>query len=183
MGGAQTQYIDGKENASPEYDCGAPVQTVQHIHDECLWGDICIGVAMDNEPCHRNMTQYDCIAVQSSAHKLVEYSMYCDQIHFSQCATLIVQWVQQQHEKRRKKRDYTFPSVSPFAQYFGSVAPSARHHGHPRYRATSFKNFPDPLFKEQWTSFKNEATQDKTTLKNYKHVVEILGVIRELSVN
>lgn len=76
MGGAQTQYIDGKENASPEYDCGAPVQTVQHIHDECLWGDICIGVAMDNEPCHRNMTQYDCIAVQCNYFCLERYTYF-----------------------------------------------------------------------------------------------------------
>jgi proprotein convertase subtilisin/kexin type 5 len=63
-----------------------------------------------------------------------------------------VQWVQQQHEKKRKKRDYVFrPSVTPFSQYFSAAAPGALpSHGHPRYRAAPVGEFPDPLFKEQW---------------------------------
>ncbi|XP_065170470.1 furin-like protease 2 isoform X2 [Atheta coriaria] len=75
-----------------------------------------------------------------------------------------IQWVQQQHEKKRKKRDYVQPSTSPFVQYFGGVAPGAgiggpgvaatagpSRHGQPRYRAAvPARAFPDPLFKEQW---------------------------------
>lgn len=63
---------------------------------------------------------------------------------------LQIHWVQQQHEKQRKKRDYAIPTVeSPFSQYFSAIAPEASRHGQPRYRAVS-RTFPDPLFKEQW---------------------------------
>lgn len=60
-----------------------------------------------------------------------------------------VHWVQQQHEKRRRKRDYEIASISPFAQFLSAVAPGTKH-GHPRYRAVPSRAFPDPLFKEQW---------------------------------
>lgn len=66
---------------------------------------------------------------------------------------LQVHWAQQQHEKRRKKRDYAVPtqSISPFSQFFTAIAPQATRHGHPQYRAAPFvTSFPDPLFKEQW---------------------------------
>lgn len=60
-------------------------------------------------------------------------------------------WVQQQHEKVRKKRDY---NTDYYTQQFGElggylrdVAPSSRVH----YRDAGPHNiFPDPLFKEQW---------------------------------
>ncbi|CAH2013145.1 unnamed protein product, partial [Acanthoscelides obtectus] len=63
-----------------------------------------------------------------------------------------VLWVQQQHEKRRKKRDYVDGrSVSPYSQYISEVAPSASEpHGQPHYRAIPSVSFPDPLFREQW---------------------------------
>lgn len=63
-----------------------------------------------------------------------------------------VHWVQQQHEKKRRKRDYVLgPSVSPYTEYISEVAPDARPvHGHPRYRAAPVVTFPDPLFREQW---------------------------------
>lgn len=64
-----------------------------------------------------------------------------------------VHWVQQQHEKRRKKRDYDpTPSASPFVQYFSVVAPNANtgRHGQPKYRAAPARSFNDPLYKEQW---------------------------------
>nr|CAI5824673.1 unnamed protein product [Callosobruchus analis] len=63
-----------------------------------------------------------------------------------------VLWVQQQHEKRRRKRDYVDgPSVSPYSQYISEVAPSASEpHGQPHYRAIPSVSFPDPLFREQW---------------------------------
>lgn len=58
-----------------------------------------------------------------------------------------VHWVQQQHEKKRRKRDFE-SSAAPFA-FFSGVAPAARHN-HPRYRAVTGRSFPDPLFKEEW---------------------------------
>ncbi|CAG9822494.1 unnamed protein product, partial [Phaedon cochleariae] len=63
-----------------------------------------------------------------------------------------VLWVQQQHEKKRKKRDFSQdPSLSPFSQFVSEVAPSASaFHGQPRYRAVPPHLFPDPLFREQW---------------------------------
>lgn len=62
-----------------------------------------------------------------------------------------VHWVQQQHEKKRRKRDYvTNPSLSQFGQLFTGVAPGAQTHGQPHYRAVPGVAFPDPLFKEQW---------------------------------
>lgn len=68
-----------------------------------------------------------------------------------------VRWMQQQHEKARKKRDYSpdirFPGLS-FGQNTGvignilkGVAPQTRL----EYRDASPHNiFPDPLFREQW---------------------------------
>lgn len=64
-----------------------------------------------------------------------------------------VHWVQQQHEKKRRKRDFANePSISPFSQFIGEIAPSAEHHAHgqPHYRAIPSVTFPDPLFREQW---------------------------------
>lgn len=62
---------------------------------------------------------------------------------------LQVRWMQQQHEKIRKKRDY-----STFDQDFvrfpdpRSIAPGSQR---VNYRDTGSHNiFPDPLFKEQW---------------------------------
>lgn len=57
--------------------------------------------------------------------------------------------MQQQHEKIRKKRDYStdlkFPGLS--SDLFRGVAPQSRI----QYRdATTHNIFPDPLFKEQW---------------------------------
>ncbi|KAJ6635365.1 Furin-like protease 2 [Pseudolycoriella hygida] len=62
-----------------------------------------------------------------------------------------VRWVQQQHEKVRKKRDYAselnYPRLSNYGGLLRNVAPQTRV----QYRDTSVHNiFPDPLFKEQW---------------------------------
>ncbi|KAG5893251.1 hypothetical protein JTB14_019610 [Gonioctena quinquepunctata] len=66
---------------------------------------------------------------------------------------LLVLWVQQQHEKKRRKRDFSNgPSTPAFSQFISEVAPSAADalHGQPRYRAASTVSFPDPLFREEW---------------------------------
>lgn len=72
-----------------------------------------------------------------------------------------VHWVQQQHEKKRRKRDYVVdgggPSISPYSEYISEVAPDARPHGHPRYRAAPVVTFPDPLFREQWYLVSNNT--------------------------
>lgn len=66
-----------------------------------------------------------------------------------------VRWVQQQHEKIRKKRDYQkvrFPGAasSRVADPL-SVLRSIAQQSHLQYRNTdSHLTFPDPLFKEQW---------------------------------
>ncbi|XP_060524028.1 furin-like protease 2 [Cylas formicarius] len=75
-----------------------------------------------------------------------------DHLHESLISEPQVRWVQQQHEKKRKKRDYIAdPSTSPFSNLFSGVAPDARPHGQPHYRAaTPAVSFPDPLFREQW---------------------------------
>lgn len=62
-----------------------------------------------------------------------------------------VRWVQQQHEKVRKKRDYAtdlnYPRLSNYGGLLRNVAPQTRV----QYRDTGVHNiFPDPLFKEQW---------------------------------
>lgn len=66
-----------------------------------------------------------------------------------------VQWFQQQHEKRRKKRDYQIPSSFSFSDYpsifddFTSRQRPPFHHQ--RNRGAPLQNlFTDPLFKEQW---------------------------------
>lgn len=63
-----------------------------------------------------------------------------------------VLWVQQQHEKKRRKRDFSdanFPSFGDFPNFFGNLQSSSQHQ--PQYRGISAHNiFPDPLFKEQW---------------------------------
>lgn len=65
-----------------------------------------------------------------------------------------VKWVQQQHERKRVKRDFSSPSFPSFASFFGgfsqgSSGGSSSHHNH--HRAIGPYNiFPDPLFKEQW---------------------------------
>jgi hypothetical protein len=67
-----------------------------------------------------------------------------------------VYWVQQQHEKRRHKRDYSEPSFPAFGDYpsfFGTgVGLQEEQQQHqPQYRGIGPHNvFPDPLFKEQW---------------------------------
>lgn len=61
-----------------------------------------------------------------------------------------VHWMQQQHEKVRKKRDYTTLGSAysnQRASLLRNVAPESRI----EYRDTGAHNFfPDPLFKEQW---------------------------------
>ncbi|CAO1381843.1 unnamed protein product [Diamesa hyperborea] len=69
-----------------------------------------------------------------------------------------VRWVMQQHEKIRKKRDYTKVASSPikFPDYSRSVDPlsllrNAAPQSRLQYRNTdAHLIFPDPLFKEQW---------------------------------
>lgn len=65
---------------------------------------------------------------------------------------LQVHWVQQQHEKRRAKRDYpdpSFPAFGDYPSFFGTGSQDQQHQ--PQYRGISPHNvFPDPLFKEQW---------------------------------
>lgn len=62
--------------------------------------------------------------------------------------------MQQQHEKIRKKRDYTTLGSYPNqrASLLRNVAPDSRV----EYRDTNSHNFfPDPLFKEQWYLVRN----------------------------
>lgn len=62
-----------------------------------------------------------------------------------------VHWVEQQHEKKRRKRDYVLgPSERPFEKYINLDGTEVTGHGRPHYRAVSTFSFPDPLFKEQW---------------------------------
>lgn len=73
-----------------------------------------------------------------------------------------VRWVQQQHEKIRKKRDYQkvrFPGAasSRVADPL-SVLRSIAQQSHIQYRNTdSHLIFPDPLFKEQWYMVSNQV--------------------------
>uniref|UniRef100_A0A1B6GHW2 furin n=2 Tax=Proconiini TaxID=565685 RepID=A0A1B6GHW2_9HEMI len=66
-----------------------------------------------------------------------------------------VAWFQQQHEKKRHKRDFSdpnFPSFGDFQSLFthGNLQGLTNQH-HNRYRGIGPLNiFPDPLFKEQW---------------------------------
>nr|XP_022910704.1 furin-like protease 2 [Onthophagus taurus] len=61
-----------------------------------------------------------------------------------------VHWVQQQHEKKRRKRDYShLDNPPPFLQYFGALTGAGKR-GHASYRASGLSEFSDPLFKEQW---------------------------------
>ncbi|KAF7380062.1 hypothetical protein HZH66_014417 [Vespula vulgaris] len=67
-----------------------------------------------------------------------------------------VHWFQQQHEKKRKKRDFeatsfaTFGDYPPFFEDFGPRPRQASFHRQ-RNRGVPFQNlFTDPLFKEQW---------------------------------
>lgn len=73
-----------------------------------------------------------------------------------------VRWVQQQHEKIRKKRDYQnqkvrFPGTTSNSRpdplsFLRSLAPQSRI----QYRNTdSHLVFTDPLFKEQWYMVSN----------------------------
>lgn len=75
---------------------------------------------------------------------MVVHDIYCS-------CCFQVHWAQQQHEKRRKKRDYAVPTAaaSTFTQYLSAIAPQAAPHGRQRYRAAT-NTFPDPLYKEQW---------------------------------
>lgn len=62
-----------------------------------------------------------------------------------------IRWVQQQHEKIRRKRDYAsdlnYPTLRNYGGLLRNVAPQTRV----QYRDTGVHNiFPDPLFKEQW---------------------------------
>uniref|UniRef100_A0A8D8XPL7 furin n=1 Tax=Cacopsylla melanoneura TaxID=428564 RepID=A0A8D8XPL7_9HEMI len=70
-----------------------------------------------------------------------------------------VDWVQQQHEKVRKKRDFTNPDFSVFGGEgdFRSLFDSNPEPRSPLIPQTSFRGFssssnvfPDPLFREQW---------------------------------
>lgn len=74
------------------------------------------------------------------------------------CFRLQVHWFQQQHEKRRKKRDfgaasYAFADYPPFFSDFGP-RPRPRQatvFHRQRNRGLPLQNlFTDPLFKEQW---------------------------------
>lgn len=61
-----------------------------------------------------------------------------------------VHWFQQQHEKKRRKRDFAFPSFSDYPAFFGQAAEAESLH-RPQYRGIGPSHlFPDPLFKEQW---------------------------------
>ncbi|XP_063223097.1 furin-like protease 2 isoform X2 [Bacillus rossius redtenbacheri] len=63
---------------------------------------------------------------------------------------LEVAWVQQQHEKVRKKRDFEdFQSFSDFPSFFGGSGAASQRHV--QYRGIGARDlFPDPLYKEQW---------------------------------
>lgn len=71
------------------------------------------------------------------------------------CFRLQVHWFQQQHEKKRKKRDFGAPSYA-FADYspffdFGPRPRQATLFHRQRNRGLPLQNlFTDPLFKEQW---------------------------------
>jgi hypothetical protein len=76
---------------------------------------------------------------------------------------LQVHWVQQQHEKRRMKRDYSdpnFPSFGDYPSFFGAGATGLQEEQHqPQYRGIGPHNvFPDPLFKEEWYLVSISAT-------------------------
>ncbi|XP_054285340.1 furin-like protease 2 [Macrosteles quadrilineatus] len=66
-----------------------------------------------------------------------------------------VKWFQQQHEKKRVKRDFSDPNFPGFGDFQNLFPPASvqqlgsQHHN--RYRGIGAQNiFPDPLFKEQW---------------------------------
>lgn len=67
-----------------------------------------------------------------------------------------VHWFQQQHERRRKKRDYDATSYgfADYQPYFGNYGPRPRQvsaYHRQRNRGVLLQNlFTDPLFKEQW---------------------------------
>jgi proprotein convertase subtilisin/kexin type 5 len=69
---------------------------------------------------------------------------------------LQVHWFQQQHEKKRKKRDfgaasYGFADYQPFFSEFGPRPRQAAAFHRQRNRGIPLQNlFTDPLFKEQW---------------------------------
>lgn len=71
------------------------------------------------------------------------------------CFRFQVHWFQQQHEKKRKKRDFGAPSYA-FADYspffdFGPRPRQATLFHRQRNRGLPLQNlFTDPLFKEQW---------------------------------
>lgn len=98
------------------------------------------------------------ISVNFCKFKLIELWNFITQINFLKFINFQVRWVQQQHEKIRKKRDYKeppresrqikFPDYnSDLASLLRQLAPQARV----QYRNTdSHSIFSDPLFKEQW---------------------------------
>lgn len=74
---------------------------------------------------------------------------------------LQVHWVQQQHEKKRRKRDFAganlpstvFAGSSDFYQQQtsgGPLSPLAQGQAFRRLGNSVHNVFPDPLFKEQW---------------------------------
>lgn len=78
-----------------------------------------------------------------------------DEHHAALSSEPKVHWVQQQHEKRRTKRDYSetsFPAFGDYPSFFGTGAGVQEEQRHqPQYRGIGPHNvFPDPLFKEQW---------------------------------
>jgi hypothetical protein len=79
-----------------------------------------------------------------------------------------VHWVEQQHEKRRKKRDYSepnFPAFGDYPSFFGTGASALQEEQHqPQYRGIGPHNvFPDPLFKEEWYLVSVSAAKASST--------------------
>lgn len=71
-----------------------------------------------------------------------------------------VHWVQQQHEKKRRKRDFSVPNL-PSTVFAGSadfyqqtsgvpISPLAQGQSFRRLGNSAHNVFPDPLYKEQW---------------------------------
>ena len=84
---------------------------------------------------------------------------FCDVIVsvLTSSCSVQVHWVQQQHEKRRRKRDYSdssFPAFGDYPSFFGTgtgMQDEQQQQHQPQYRGIGPHNvFPDPLFKEQW---------------------------------
>lgn len=83
------------------------------------------------------------------------------------CFRLQVHWFQQQHEKKRKKRDfgaasYPFAGYQPFFSDFGPRPRQAALFHRQRNRGVPLQNlFTDPLFKEQWYLVSTSCRTDR----------------------